>query len=117
MKVSEIRDILKAEVLVGEDQLNKTIVAGGGADLMGDVLAAVAKEAVLLTGVNNEDALRTAKIAGVGAIVFVRGKKPEDRLLELAQSYNIPLLLTHYPLFVASGRLYMNGLRGLDGSW
>ena len=68
MKVSEIRDILKAEVLVGEDQLNKTIVAGGGADLMGDVLAAVAKEAVLLTGVNSEEALRTAKIVGVGAI-------------------------------------------------
>jgi len=61
--------------------------------------------------------LRTAKLAGVNAIVFVRGKKPEASEIELAQSYDIPLLLTRYSLFVACGRLYMNGLRGLDGSW
>jgi len=27
------------------------------------------------------------------------------------------VLITKYSLFVASGRLYINGLRGLDGSW
>jgi predicted transcriptional regulator len=117
MKISEIRDILKAEVLAGEDQLDQSVVAGGGADLMADVLSAVAREAVLLTGLTTEQVLRTAKVAGVSLVVFVRGKRPDEPVIDLARSYGMPVLLTSYSLFVASGRLYMNGLRGLDGSW
>lgn len=117
MKISEIRNILDAEILVGEDQLDKKVVAAGGADLMADVLSAVAQEAVLLTGLTTEQVLRTAKVAGVVVVVFVRDKKPDRPVIELARSYNLPVLLTRYSLFVASGRLYMNGLRGLDGSW
>jgi len=117
MKISEIKDILKAEVLSGEELLDEAVVAGGGADLMADVLSAVAKGAVLLTGLTTEHVLRTARVADVAAVVFVRGKKPDEPVLELARSFNMPVLLTQYSLFVASGRLYMNGLRGLDGSW
>jgi predicted transcriptional regulator len=117
MKISEIKNILDAEILVGEDQLDKKVVAAGGADLMADVLSAVAQGAVLLTGLTTEQVLRTAKVAGVVVVVFVRDKKPDRPVIELARSYNLPVLLTRYSLFVASGRLYINGLRGLDGSW
>jgi len=117
MKIREILQILSAEVLVDNDQLENTVVAAGAADLMDDVLTAVAEGAVLLTGLTTEQALRTAIIAKVGAIVFVRGKDPDKNVVELAKSYNIPVLKTKYSLFVACGRLYMNGLRGLDGSW
>lgn len=117
MKIYEIRDILKADVLIGEDQLGRSVVGGGGADLMDDVLSAVAESAVLLTGLINESVLRTAKIAGVSCVVFVRGKKPDQAFLDQAKNHDLPVLSTQYSLFVASGRLYMNGLRGLDGSW
>jgi predicted transcriptional regulator len=117
MKISEIQDILNAVVLTGEDLLDQSVVGAGGADLMADVLSAVAKEAVLLTGLTTEHVLRTARVAGVAAVVFVRGKKPDTPVIELAKSYRLPTLLTKYSLFVASGRLYVNGLRGLDGSW
>lgn len=117
MKLSEIRDILKASLLTGDEHLDKTIVGAGGADLMDDILAAVAEGSVLLTGLTSDHVIRTAKVAGVGAVVFVRGKKPEKGTIDLARSYNLPLLLTADSLFVACGRLYMNGLRGLDGSW
>ncbi|MCP4344887.1 MAG: hypothetical protein GY795_05105 [Desulfobacterales bacterium] len=117
MKLSEIQEILEAEVIFGEDQLENTIFGAGSADLMDDVLSSVAKDAVLLTGLTTEHVIRTAKIAEVGAVVFVRGKKPEEHVVKLAQSYNMPVLSTKFSLFIASGRLYMNGLRGLDGSW
>jgi len=117
MKLSEVRNILKAEVLEGEECLDETIFAAGGADLMDDVLSAVAKGSLLLTGLISEEVIRTAKISDVGAVVFVRGKKPGQKILELARYYNLPIFLTSYSMFVASGRLYMNGLRGLDGSW
>lgn len=117
MKLFEIRDILKAEVIVGEDQMDRSVTGAGGADLMGDVLSAAAKESLLLSGLITEEVIRTAKIADVAAVVFVRGKRPEKRTVELARSYNLPVMLTRHSLFVSCGRLYMNGLRGLDGSW
>ena len=117
MKVSEINDILKATILCGEDRLNDIISGGGSADLMEDVLSAATEGCVLLTGVVTEQVIRTAKVARVGAIVFVRGKQPSQSVIDLAKTYELPLLLTRYSLFVASGRLYMGGLRGLDGSW
>lgn len=117
MKLIEIKDILNAEVLVGEELLDNTVFGGGGSDLMDDILSAVAKGSVLLTGLNSEKVIRTAKIADVGAVVFVRGKRPKEEILQLARSYDLPILTTQYSMFVASGRLYMNGLRGLDGSW
>jgi predicted transcriptional regulator len=117
MKIAEIKSILDAKVIHGEDQLQSMVNAGGAADLMEDVLAAAAKGCVLLTGVTTDHVMRTAKIAGVGAVVIVRGKTPPDTFVEMARTYNIPLLLSKYSLFVACGRLYMNGIRGLDGSW
>jgi predicted transcriptional regulator len=117
MKIKEIRDILKARVLAGKDRLEKEVSGAGCADLMEDILAAVAKEAVLLTGLTSDDVIRTARVAGVAAVVFVRGKKPGESAVTLAESYDLPILLTQDSLFVACGRLYMNGLRGLDGSW
>jgi predicted transcriptional regulator len=117
MKIFEVKEILKATVLVGADKLDREIVAGGSADLMDDILAALAERSVLLTGMTNEQVLRTAKVSGVGAIVFVRGKVPGEKIIEMAKSLDVPILHTHYSMFVASGRLYMAGLRGLDGSW
>lgn len=117
MKLSEIVEILKARILVGEDQQSNIITGGGAADLMDDVLAAAAKGCALLTGVTTLDVVQTAKIVQVAAVVIVRGKTPPENMIELAKTYNIPLLVTDYSLFVACGRLYMNGIRGLDGSW
>ena len=117
MKISEIKDILKGTTLCGEDQMDTVIVAAGAADLMDDVLAAAAKGCALLTGVTTDHVIRTAKIVGVSAIVIVRGKKPPKEFVEMAEAFDIPLMVTDYSLFVACGRLYMNGIRGLDGSW
>jgi predicted transcriptional regulator len=117
MKLFEVKNILAAEVLVGEEQLDRDIVGGGSADLMEDILSSAAKDAVMLTGVVDEQVIRTAKVAGVGAVVIVRGKTPSQRLINLARDNEMPLLVTDKSLFSASGRLYMNGMRGLDGSW
>jgi len=117
MKINELKEILKATILVGEDQMDRVIMGGGAADLMDDVLAAAAKDCVLLTGVTTPQVVQTARIAQVCAIVIVRKKKPSEDVIDLASTYNIPLMLTDYSLFVACGRLYMNGIRGLDGSW
>ncbi|MBW1615974.1 MAG: hypothetical protein JRJ49_05460 [Deltaproteobacteria bacterium] len=118
MKIKEIKNILKADVLTcSESKMDMAVIAAGSADIMSDVLSAVSEHALILTGLTDETVIRTAKIGGVSAIVFVRGKNPEPKAIELAKEYDLPLLVTEYSLFVASGRLYINGLRGLEGSW
>ena len=117
MQLSEIINELEAEVLYGADMLDKNVSIAGGADLIDDILTLRTKGAVLLTGLNNEEMIIAAKNAGIEAIVFVRGKKPGVHVLAIAEQYRMPLFITRFSLFVSCGRLYMTGLRGLDGSW
>ena len=68
----KIKQILNAEVLYGEDKLDKEIQSACGSDLMSDVLAFVKEQTLLLTGLTNHHVIRTAE-PHVSAIVFVRG--------------------------------------------
>ncbi len=115
MKLSEIANILEASVLTGEDQLNKEIFKGGASDLMSDILAGLSENCILLTGLITVQAIRTAVVADVGAVVFVRGKAPAREVIELAAEQDVPLLSTPCSMFVSAGRLHGHGITGLSG--
>ena len=116
MTLNEIKDILQAEVLTSNCDMNMTVDRGCSADLMSDVLAFSTPGALLITGLTNEAAIRTAEIANMKAIVFVRGKEPKEKTITLAKEKNIPLLATNLPMFEACGRLYEKGLRGFSNA-
>ena len=50
LTLSEIRDILRADVVVGHEMLDLEIEWGAGSDLMSDLLRGPTQGAVLLTG-------------------------------------------------------------------
>ncbi len=112
MKLSEVRDILGAKVLTGEELIDNEVNSACGCDLMSDVLAFVKDRALLLTGLMNPQVIRTAEMMDITAIVFVRGKQPEDTLVGMAKMKDMILMSTEYPLYIASGLLYTNGLTG-----
>ena len=58
MKISEIRDLLDAEVLCGADQLDREVTSACCSDMMSDVLAYVKDQGVLLTGLVNAQVIR-----------------------------------------------------------
>jgi predicted transcriptional regulator len=113
MKLEEIRRILNAEVIAGEEEMDKEVYYACGSDLMSDVLAFAKPGALLLTGLTNIQSVRTAEIADIKAIVYVRGKQPDAAAIKLAKEKKIPLLSTSLRMFEACGRLYMAGLRGV----
>ena len=115
MRLSEIVDTLDATLLIGEDNLDKDIRTCGASDLMSDVLAAVCEGCILLTGLTTVQVIRTAIIAGVGAVAFVRGKKPPREVVEMATAQGLPLISSPYSMFVSCGRLHACNLTGLDG--
>ena len=112
MKLQAVRDILECQIIAGEDRLCEEVHVGCGADLMSDVLAFIKPDALLLTGLTNVQAVRTAEIAEVRGIVYVRGKRPSREAIELAQEKGIILLATDLPLFESCGKLYKQGLIG-----
>ena len=111
MKLSDVKKILNAQVLVGEEMLDKEVNSACGSDLLSDVLAFVKDQALLLTGLVNAQVVRTAEMMDIKAITFVRGKQPGEEILELAKEYGIVIMTTDMPLYPACGELYFGGLR------
>ena len=116
MELLEIAQALEATVLAGHDKLGMDIQRCGASDLMSDILAGAAEGSILVTGLTTVQAIRTASIAGVGAIVFVRGKRPAPEAVTLAMDQGIPILSTPCSMFVACGRLHSLQLTGLQGN-
>ena len=104
--LAEVRDLLGAEVLNGDD-LSIKVDTIGAADLLSDVLATSKPGTLLLTGLISMQVIRTAIVADLCGVVFVRGKKPGDEILALARESRIPVLGTPLKMFEAAGRLYM----------
>ena len=78
--------------------------------MMSDVLAYVNDRSVLLTGLLNVQAIRTAEMMDMPCVVLVRGKTPTDEMIELAKERGIVLLTTEMRMYEACGRLYAKGL-------
>lgn len=112
MKLSEVKEILGAEILSGEDLLEQEVDSAFGSDLMSDVLAFVKDNALLLTGLMNPQVIRTAEMLDITGIVFVRGKRPDESIIEMAKAKDMVLMTTDSHLYTASGLLYSNGLVG-----
>ena len=115
MKLTVVRELLEAEVLAGEDKLDKEVSSACGSDLMSDVLAFVKDQALLLTGLVNGQVIRTAEMMDMKCIVFVRGKRPDMSMIELAEERDIVLVCTKMEMFSSCGKLYERGLRGASG--
>ncbi len=110
MYLSEIKELLSCKVFCGEEYLSKEIRFGCSADLMSDVLAFSRAGAVLITGLANIQTIHTAFIAEIEAVIFVRGRKPDERMIEAAISKKLPLLGCNYSMYESSGILYAEGL-------
>ena len=112
MTVNDIKNYLNASILCGEENLTHEVHTACGSDMMSDVLAFVKDQSVLLTGLCNPQAVRTAEMMDIVCIVFVRGKIPDESIIELAKEREIVILSTGMRMFQACGILYENGLRG-----
>jgi predicted transcriptional regulator len=110
MRFSEVRDILDAKVLAGEDFLDGEAFSACGSDFMSDVLAYVKDQGLLLTGLVNPQVIRTADMMDMKCVVIVRGKMPDPSMINLAEERGIVLMSSKERLYNACGKLYQAGL-------
>ncbi len=110
MKVKEIVELLNAEILVGEDQTDIEVKGAFGSDMMSDVLAFVSDQTLLLTGLVNPQVCRTCEMVDINCVVFVRGKRPDQMVLDIAKSKDMVIIATEDKMYSACGKLYHAGL-------
>ena len=111
MELARIVEIVNGRVICGEEKLKKTVKYGFSSDLMSDVLTINIEELILLTGLTNPQTIRTAEMADIEFILFVRNKKITPEMVKLARENDMVLIVTGYSLFRTSGILYNAGLK------
>lgn len=112
MTIKEMQEILDAKFLYGEELAHQDAEFVFSADMMSDVLAYCGKCSILMTGLCNPQVVRTAEMLDIVCIIFVRGKMPDENILNLATEKGIAILATEHYMFTACGMLYEHGLRG-----
>ncbi len=112
MKLKDIVKILDAEVICGEDCLDREVRACFACDLISEMLLYVTPRSLLITSLMNAHVIHTAEVMDASGVIFVGGKKPDKTAIKNARMNNVPLLSTPHLIFECCGRLFLNGIRG-----
>jgi predicted transcriptional regulator len=113
MKLSEVKELLECEIYTCQDKLGMEVWFCISSDMMSDVLANARPGAIMITGLINSQSVRTAEISDAVAIIYVRGKKPDEQTVNLGDELKIPLMTTRHGMFETCFLLHEAGLEGI----
>lgn len=117
MIIKEIAELLHAEVLTRPDLTGEEVYSAFGSDMMSEVLAYVQDQGVLMTGLVNEQIVRTAAMMSMSCIILVRGKTPTLTMIEMAEDNDLVIMTTELTMYETSGILYTHGLNPAGHSY
>jgi predicted transcriptional regulator len=112
MKLGDVKQILDAELLCGDDLLHLEVKKCFACDLISEMLIYVSPNTLLITSLTNAHIIHTAQVMDAVGVVFVGGKKPDSVVIKNAEMSNIPLLSTPHLIFDCCGLLFGNGIKG-----
>lgn len=113
IQIGAIAEILNARILTPELENAREVEHAFASDLMSDVLTGDYENTVLITGLSNLQAIRTAEMSDIREVIIGRNKQVSAEMIELARENDIMLLSCTYSLFRISGMLYEKGIRPL----
>ena len=111
MKLKEIIKAIDGELLTPDINTDIEITCAFGSDLISDILMCTKEKTLLLTGLTNPQIIRLADMIEIFGIVFVRGKKPTEEIINMAKERELPLITTKNTMYSTSGKLFSAGLR------
>ena len=113
MKIEEIAKLLDGEIVGAPVDDSYEVTKAFASDLMSDVLRFHMDETVLITGLCNNQTMRTSEMADLRVVVIGRDKQPDEDMLELAEDIDITIIKCRYSIFKISGILYGAGIEPL----
>ncbi len=111
MNIKEIAKKIDGRVVTNVNNGSMDYDMAFASDLMSDVLTLRNDNLVLITGLANLQTIRTAEMADINCIIFVRNKKVTDEMARLAAESGIDIVECKYSMFRASGLLFESGLK------
>jgi hypothetical protein len=111
MKIKDIATTIDGRVLSCAARVEQTVEYAFASDLMSDVLTTQTDRMVLLTGLANIQAIRTAEMSDIQCVVIVRNKKVTQDMIDLANESGIVLIECKLSMFKTSGLLFREGLK------
>ena len=111
MKLSEIREILEAEFITDHEAPDVDVEIGVASDMMSELFVRSVEGGLLLTGLTTAQVVRASVIAGIVAIVLVKGQCPDAAMNEQVKDYGLALLSTPLTTHASCGRLSHKGFR------
>jgi predicted transcriptional regulator len=114
MKLREVQTLLNCQVLTENIDLTLDIQDVVASDGMSEILAFTRSGELMITGLTNIQSIRTADVAGVCAVIYCRGKRPAQNVVDYANNKGIPVLATDMVMFDVCGILYKAGLKGVS---
>lgn len=112
MKLSDVQNILEAEILCGDDLLHKDVHSIFACDLISEMLLYVTPKTLVITSLTNIHVVHSAHVMDAVGVVFVGGKRPDSTVIANSKMSDIPLFTTNHQIFECCGRLYAHGMKG-----
>ena len=113
MKITEIAKLVDGELVGAPADDSYEVKKAFASDLMSDVLRFHMDDTVLITGLCNNQTMRTSEMADLRVVLIGRDKQPDEDMLELAEDLEITLVKSRYSIFKISGILYGAGIEPL----
>ena len=113
MTIKEIAKLVDGQIVGAPADDSYEVVKAFASDLMSDVLRFSMDETVLITGLCNNQTMRTSEMSDLRVVLIGRDKQPDQEMLELAEELDITLIKSRYSIFKISGILYQAGIKPL----
>ncbi|HNT34923.1 MAG TPA: serine kinase [bacterium] len=114
MIVRQLVEQLDLESLTPELDASLDVSRGYVSDMLSDVLANAPQDGVLVTIQLHLNVIAVAIHAGLKAVIFTSGRRPEENVIQKACEEQIQLFVSRDCSFDLVGRLYELGLRSGD---
>jgi len=115
VKIQDVVDTVGGRIVCGDagsgGVADDEVEYGFSSDLMSDVLTITADGVLLITGLSAIQTIRTAIVADISHILFVRNKRATDDMITLAAENGMLLIECAISMFNASALLHARGLK------
>lgn len=113
MNIKEITSLIDGKVICCKEKLSTVVEFAFASDLMSDVLTIEKDNLILITGLANLQAIRTAEMSDIFCIIFARDKKIGSEIISLAEENGMVLIESPHSVFHISGELYKAGIKSI----
>ena len=106
MTIADVVKVLNGKLMAGDAASPRVVGAVVANDLMSDVLLFDADDALLLTSLASDQAIRTAHIVGAMGVVVHDSKPLPSTMIEVARQLKIPLVSAPLSKYESCVRLH-----------